>query len=84
MSDKTIKELTLFYREACHLCEQMLSELMPYLERNDVSFIRIDIDEHPNWLERYNDLVPVLHVNDEAVCKYHLDKPRLEMFLADD
>lgn len=77
------KELTLFYREGCHLCTEMLNELTPYLERDDVNFSRIDIDEETQWLERYNALIPVLHVDDEPVCKYYLDKTRLEAFLDD-
>ena len=43
-------KLTLFYREGCHLCEVMLSDLMPYLEAPNVKLQRIDIDEHPEWL----------------------------------
>jgi hypothetical protein len=73
--------LILFYRDGCHLCDVMLHELQSYLQIPDVEFKRIDIDEHPEWLQRYNSLVPVLHVNDEPVCKYVLDKERLEEFL---
>ena len=76
-----MKTLTLFYREACHLCEKMLFELEPYLENKDTRLIRIDIDEYPQWYAAYNTLVPVLHVDDEPVCKYYLDKQRLECFL---
>lgn len=78
-----MKELTLFYREACHLCEVMLTELVPYLEHKEITLKRIDIDENVEWLERYNTLVPVLHADDEPLCKYYLDKARLEAFLED-
>ena len=74
--------LTMYYREGCHLCEVMLDDLHPYLKRKDISFKRIDIDEYPEWLEAYNSLIPVLHVDDEPVCKYALDIDRLEAFLA--
>ncbi len=73
--------LTLFYREGCHLCDVMLSELAPYLQVPNVKLQRIDIDEHPEWLEAYNEFVPVLHIDDEPVCKYRLDKAKLDVFL---
>jgi len=76
-----MNQLTLYYREACHLCEVMLSELLPYLEDSNISLQRVDIDEHPEWLRRYNELVPVLHINDEPICKYRLDKAKLDAFL---
>ena len=75
-------QFTLFYREGCHLCDVMLAELMPYLEAPNVNLQRIDIDEHPEWLESYNEFVPVLHIDDEPICKYRLDKAKLDDFLA--
>jgi len=76
-------KLTLFYREGCHLCVEMLNELHSYLQRPDIELQRIDIDENPEWLATYNELVPVLHVNDEPICKYYLNRARLEQYLAD-
>lgn len=75
--------LTLFYREGCHLCEVMLNDLQPYLQRSDIRLSRVDIDEHPEWLDAYNSLIPVLHVDDEPVCKYTLDTAKLDQFLND-
>ena len=74
-------KLSLFYREGCHLCDLMLSELLPYLDSKSVKLERIDIDEHPQWLKAYNELIPVLHIDDEPVCKYRLDKAKLDAFL---
>jgi len=76
-------EFTLFYREGCYLCDQMLAELTPYINQSNVNLQRIDIDEDPVWLSRYNSLIPVLHVNDEPICKYYLDKERLETYLTE-
>ena len=77
-------KLTLFYREGCHLCEVMLTELSPYLDAPNVKLQRIDIDEHPEWLDAYNEFVPVLHVDGEPICKYRLDKAKLDGFLANE
>jgi len=77
------KELTLFHRIGCHLCDQMLSDLQPYIESNEVILKLIDIDEDPKWTQRYNTLIPVLHADSEPMCKYYLDKERLESFLAE-
>ncbi|MBT8141112.1 MAG: glutaredoxin family protein [Gammaproteobacteria bacterium] len=72
-----MNKLRLFYREGCHLCEVMLDDLHPYLQSDDVALERVDIDEHPEWLALYNTMVPVLHVNDEPLCKFHLNTERL-------
>jgi len=75
-------ELTLFYREGCHLCEQMLLELVPYLDNDNIVLKRIDIDENTEYLSQYHDLVPVLHVNEDPICKYQLDHSRLKAYLS--
>lgn len=76
--------LTLYYREGCHLCEKMLMDLQPYLQKQEICLNRIDIDEDSEWLEVYNTLVPVLHFNDEPLCKYFLDEQRLKAALTSD
>jgi hypothetical protein len=41
------------------------------------SISMIDIDKDPVLAERFNDLVPVLFVDDTEVCHYKLNKKRL-------
>ncbi len=37
----------------------------------------VDIDTDPELARRFNDLVPVLFVNDTEICHYKLNKKRL-------
>lgn len=41
------------------------------------SITMVDIDTDPELARRFNDLVPVLFVNDIEVCHYKLNKKRL-------
>jgi len=41
------------------------------------SITMVDIDKDPELARRFNDLVPVLFVNDIEICHYKLNKKRL-------
>ena len=51
------KELTLFSRRGCHLCELMIEELIP-LCRDQARLTVIDVDTQPDWRERYGPSAP--------------------------
>ncbi len=55
-----LPELVLYFREGCHLCEDMEQLLGELLEPGSFRLTRVDIDEHPNLTEAYNVRVPVL------------------------
>lgn len=55
-----LPELVLYFREGCHLCEDMEQLLVELLEPGSFRLTRIDIDEHPTLREAYNVRVPVL------------------------
>lgn len=70
-------KLTLYFREYCSLCHQMLAELKPWQEAHHFELEVLDIDADPALEERYNDKVPVLKDADTEICCYHLDVARL-------
>jgi thioredoxin reductase (NADPH) len=41
----------------------------------------VDVDAHPEWVERYDQLVPVLTLAGEEICHYFLDLERLRTVL---
>lgn len=72
--------LTLYSREACHLCEVMLGELEPLLAgRGEVSVV--DIDEDPVLRRRYGLRIPVLAHGETELCRYRLDPVAVEAHL---
>lgn len=74
--------LTLYWREGCHLCEDMENTLSELVNAERYRLIRVDIDQDPELRKRYNADVPVLCVNDEELCRHFLDLTAVEAALA--
>jgi hypothetical protein len=81
-------QFTLYSRNYCHLCQDMLDALLAMRDasgpfRVDV----IDIDAAPageGLLALYDELVPVLFgdLDQTPLCHYFLDKAKVEAYLA--
>lgn len=71
--------LTLYSREYCHLCHDMLAALQVLRgeQRGSFEIDVVDIDADPVSLARFDELVPVLVVSEGAeiieLCHYFLD-----------
>ncbi len=75
--------LTLFGREYCGLCQQMREELHLLAPDLNLDVIWFDIDDDDAVEAKYNEMVPVLTgQRDEVICFYHLDRHKLEDYLA--
>ena len=72
--------LYVYSRRGCHLCEEMLEELLPLIAGRAQVEVR-DIDTRDDWREAYHTRVPVLEHDGEAVCQYHLDREALARIL---
>lgn len=67
--------LTLYGRDYCHLCEDMLLALEPLRERFGFAVSWVDVDADPALEDRYGELVPVLVAPGGAqLCHYFLDE----------
>ena len=66
---------TLYHREGCHLCEDMLRDLQAL--SSSLSVQKIDIDQDEELHARFNEDVPVLALGDEIICKHFLDESRI-------
>jgi len=65
--------LTLFYREGCHLCEDLEAQLPELLDEGSYLLEKIDIDTNPQLFDAYNVRVPVLNCDNIEVCEHFLD-----------
>lgn len=74
-------KLALYTRAGCHLCEAMISELRPYLERTGAQLELVDVDDDPALVRAYGADVPVLLVNDAELCRHRLDHDALQAHL---
>ena len=65
--------LHVYSRQSCHLCEDLIEELMPLIEGKLALEIR-DIDTNPDWHERFFMDIPVVEYADEIICRHFLDR----------
>lgn len=81
----TSKRFILYSRSYCHLCDDMHQALRA-LCGNQRPIELIDVDLHPELVERYDELVPILMGVDEGkppqqLCNYFLDENKVRTFL---
>ena len=72
-----MKTLTLYFRDYCSLCHQMLAQLQPLRQQYGFDIQVVDVDADPELEARYNELVPVLMDGDTQICHWHLDEAKL-------
>ena len=78
-----MKQIDVYSRQGCHLCEILIEELLP-LVRGRAEVVVHDIDTRDDWRDRYDTRVPVLEYDGAFICQYHLDRPALDRALSDD
>jgi len=74
-------QLTLYYREGCHLCETMLQALQGLQHDMGFEISLVDIDCDPELRQRYDEWVPVLCLAGLEICHYQLDIDALKQAL---
>jgi len=70
-------ELIVYYREGCHLCEQVVASLFQLQKELGYEIKQIDIDNDPILRDKYNVDVPVVTFNDEVVFYHFFDETEL-------
>ncbi|MFK8078735.1 MAG: glutaredoxin family protein [Granulosicoccus sp.] len=73
--------LTLYYREGCHLCEDLERQLPELLKPDSYRLLKVDIDTDDALKHAYNIRVPVLKCEDHEVCEHFLDLEALHKAL---
>ncbi len=76
-----MKSIEVFSRQGCHLCEQLIEELLP-LVSGRLELVVHDIDSRESWLLDYDTEIPVVKYDGELVCKYHLDRDAIARILS--
>ena len=74
-------ELTVFVRQGCHLCTDMLQSLEHLKSELDFRYRVQDVDEDAALSACYGDRVPVLVADANELCWYFLDPDRLREYL---
>lgn len=68
-----MREVLVYSRRGCHLCEELLDEVEP-LCRGRASLAVLDVDSAAELREAYGLDIPVLLVDGFEVCRHRLDK----------
>jgi len=66
-----------YYREGCHLCEQVVASLFQLQEELGYKIKQIDIDDDSELREKYNVDVPVVSYRDEVIFYHFFDEVAL-------
>jgi len=74
--------LIVYYRDGCHLCEQVVASLFQLQQELGYEIKQIDIDTDPVLRERYNVDVPVVTYQGEVVFYHFFDEVELRKSLA--
>ena len=77
-----IPTLTMYYREGCHLCEDLEQQLSELLEPRSYRLEMVDIDEDTALKVAYDVRVPVLYCEKTEVCEHFLDFAALQSALS--
>jgi hypothetical protein len=76
-------ELTLYYREQCHLCDAMRKALVVFTRNHpEVSWREVDIDRDIELIRQYDSTVPVLCYQNTEICHYFFDESALIAVIA--
>ena len=82
MAGDAAPALTLYSRQGCHLCDEMLEQLRREQQRLEFAIVVVDIDRDPGLRQRYGEDVPVLTHEGREVCRHRLDVTALVDLLA--
>ncbi len=67
------REITMYTREGCHLCEEAKAAITPLLSEFNAKLREVNIDQDPLLIERYNDDVPVIFVGARLFAQHRVD-----------
>ena len=80
------KELIVYYRDGCHLCDQATDSLITLQQELGYEIKQVDIDNDPQvtveTLKRYHADIPVVTFQDEVIFYHFFDEIAVRQALA--
>jgi len=74
--------LIVYYRDGCHLCEEMASHLRIHQAEFNYAIDWVDIDKDPALKRRYNVDIPVVRYQGEVIFYHFFDEEQLRLTFA--
>ncbi len=78
-----VPRLTLYSRNYCHLCDEMIAGLQQLQAGQRFELEIVDVDRDPDLERRYGERVPLLTYRGREVCHYFLDRTAAAALLAE-
>lgn len=78
--------LTLYTKNPCPLCDELVQELAPFMHRLHLEKVDITKPENRKYFKQYRYDIPVLHINGEFLCMHRftrLDAEKLDSKLCE-
>ena len=75
------RTLILYTRAGCGLCDELVADAQPIVERHGAVIRRVDIDQDRDLRRRYGWDIPVLLLDGEEICRHRLNPDALERAL---
>lgn len=76
-----MKQLVLYGRPGCHLCEDALAVLERVRARVPFTLVQVDIESDPELLKRYLERIPVVTVDGAEAFELFVDERAIEQAL---
>jgi thioredoxin reductase (NADPH) len=77
------REITLYTRADCSLCDDTAAELRRLSGALNFSIVERDVDADPDLLARFNDVVPVVAAGERLIAQAPVDFTALRASLLD-
>jgi glutaredoxin len=75
------RQITLYTREGCHLCDEARLAITPLLKEFGTTLREVDIDDDPTLHDLYTNDVPVIFVGAQIAGQHRVDLTRLRQLL---
>lgn len=77
------RDVTLYTRPGCHLCDEAKSVIAPLLREFDAAFREVNIEDDPILKERYGWDIPVIFIGKKKAAKHRVDVEKFKRQLRD-
>jgi glutaredoxin len=77
------RDVTLYTRPGCHLCEEAKAALAPLLREFDAVLREVNVDDDPVLKERYGWDIPVIFIGHGKAAKHRVDLEQFRRQLLD-
>lgn len=74
-------QINFYTRRDCQLCDEALETLSEMASEFILEVIRVDVDSHPDLVQRYGNHVPVATVGDRELFRHRVSPEKLRRLL---